>query len=129
MFPFMETYQKISCLSRQLFVEPKIIDMKTLWVLILVIVSVCVLHAFKAGQKSGISGRITPADGGQRVWAIQGSDSLSLIPTGGSFLIEAKPGLYKILVDAKEPYKDVLMENIEVTNGKTTDVGEIKLTQ
>ena len=103
--------------------------MKTLWVLILVIVSVCVLHAFKAAQKSGISGRITPPESGQRVWAIQGSDSLSLIPTGGSFLIEAKPGLYKILVHAKEPYKDVLMENIEVTNGKTTDVGEIKLTQ
>src|SRR5688572_4077604 len=103
--------------------------MKTVWVLALVIAVVCVLHAFKAAQKSGISGRITPAESGQTVWAIQGSDSLSLVPTGGSFLIEAKPGLYKIIVDAKEPYKDVMLENIEVTNGKTTDVGEIKLTQ
>lgn len=103
--------------------------MKTLWVLILVIAVVCALHAFKSAQKSAISGRITPAESGQRVWAIHGNDSLSLIPTGGSFLIEARPGIYKIIVDAKEPYKDVLMENIEVTNGKTTDVGEIKLTQ
>jgi hypothetical protein len=103
--------------------------MKTLWVLVAVISMVCVLHAFKSAQKSGLSGRITPAESGLMVWAIQGSDSLSLVPTGGSFLIEAKPGIYKIIIDAKEPYKDVLLENIEVTNGKTTDVGEIKLTQ
>jgi hypothetical protein len=103
--------------------------MKTLWVLILVIAVVCVLHAFKAAQKSGITGRITPAESGQMVYAIQGADTLRLVPNGGSFLIEAKPGLYKIIVDAKETYKDVLIENIEVTNGKTTDVGEIKLTQ
>ena len=103
--------------------------MKTLWVLVGVISIVCILHAFKAAQRSGLSGRITPAESAQMVWAIQGNDSLSLVPTGGSFLIEAKPGIYKIIVDAKEPYKDVLLENIEVTNGKTTDVGEIKLTQ
>ena len=103
--------------------------MKTLWVLILVIAVVCVLHAFKAAQKSGISGRITPAESGQMVWAIHGSDTLRLVPTDGSFLIEAKTGIYKIIVDAKEPLKDVLMENIEVTNARTIDVGEIKLTQ
>ena len=103
--------------------------MKTLWVLITVIALVTALHAFKAAQKAGLSGRITPAESGLMVWAIQGSDSLSLVPTGGSFLIEARPGIYKIIVDAKEPYKDVMLENVEVVNGKTTDVGEIKLTQ
>jgi len=103
--------------------------MKTTWVLVAVISIVSVLHAFKAVQTSGISGRITPADAAQMVWAIQGSDSLRLVPAGGTFMIEARPGLYKVIVDAREPFKDVLLENIEVTTGKTTDVGEIKLTQ
>ena len=105
------------------------IFMKTVWVLITVISMVVVLHAFKAAQRSAISGRINPSDAGQLVLAIQGADTVKMIPAGGAFLIEARPGLYKLIVDAKEPFKDVLMENIEVVNGKTTDVGEIKLTQ
>jgi hypothetical protein len=103
--------------------------MKTRWVLILVIAIVTILHAYRAAQKSGISGRITPADAVVLVYAIQGTDSLKFIPTAGSFLIEAKPGLYKIIIDGKEPYKDVMLENIEVSNGKTTDLGEIKLSR
>jgi hypothetical protein len=103
--------------------------MKTVWVLIGVIILVVVLHAFKAAQRAGISGRISPGDAGQMVFAVQGSDTVKLVPSNGSFLLEARPGIYKLIVDAKEPFKDVLMENIEVVNGKTTDVGEIKLTQ
>jgi hypothetical protein len=103
--------------------------MKTVWVLISVIIVVIALHAFRAAQRSGISGRINPSDAGQMVFAVHGADTVKLIPSNGSFLLEARPGLYKLIVDAKEPYKDVLMENVEVVNGKTTDVGEIKLTQ
>lgn len=95
----------------------------------MVVAVVIVLHAFKAAQKSGLSGRITPAAFGRMVWAIQGSDTLRLEPENGSFIIEAKPGIYRIIIDAKDPYIDVLLENIEVITGKTTEVGEIKLTQ
>ncbi len=44
-------------------------------------------------------------------------------------MLEAKPGIYKVIVDAKQPFKDVLIESVEVTSGKTTDLGEIKVSQ
>jgi len=103
--------------------------MKTVWVLIGVISVVIVLHAFKAAERSGISGRLTPANGGQMIWAIRGTDTLKWVPSDGDFLIEARPGLYNIFVDTKQPFKDVLLENVRVSNGRTTDVGVIKLSK
>jgi hypothetical protein len=45
----------------------------------------------------------------------------------GVFSLAAKPGLYKVVIDAIEPYKDAILENIEVKEGQTVDVGEIVL--
>ena len=103
--------------------------MKTIWVLVALIATVSLLHAYKAALVSGISGRVSPTDAVEFVWAIQGTDSLKSVPANGVFMLEAKPGLYKVIVDAKQPYKDVLVESVEVTDGKTTDLGEIKIIQ
>jgi hypothetical protein len=103
--------------------------MKTSWILVALIIIVSVLHAYKAALISGISGRVSPTDAVEYVWAIQGKDSLKLAPANGVFMLEAKPGLYRVIVDAKQPYKDVMLESVEVTDGKTTDLGEIKIIQ
>ena len=83
--------------------------------------------SFTSFQTATISGKIIPADGAELVWAIKDADSLSTKPAAGSFKFDLKPGIYMILIDAKEPYKDVQFEKVEVTEGKSLDLGEIKL--
>lgn len=79
-------------------------------------------------QISSISGKISPADAPESVWAIMGSDSARTIPAkDGSFELITRAGIWKLIVMAKQPYKSAAMERVEVTDGSNTDVGEIKL--
>lgn len=89
-------------------------------------VSVAGLFSWSVGQ-SAIVGTVSPADGAESVWAISGTDSAKGIISSGSFSLSVKPGVYKLFVDAKEPYKDVLLENLEVRQGQPFDAGEIVL--
>lgn len=89
--------------------------------------SVAGLVAFTMPAQSTISGKTTPADGAETVWAISTTDSARGVISSGSFTIEVKPGTYKLIVDAKTPYKDVILENLEVKQGQPLDVGEIVL--
>jgi hypothetical protein len=91
----------------------------------IVAASVAGLFAF-ASAETGISGKVTPQDGAESVWAI-GTDSTKGIISSGNFSIQVKPGTYKIFVDAKDPFKDVSLENLEVRDGQPLDVGEIVL--
>ena len=79
--------------------------------------------AFRSMQSS-ITGKISPADGAESVWAIGTSDSVKAPVTSGTFNITVKPGTYKVIVDAREPRKDVVLDNVEVKN-QPVDVGEI----
>jgi len=90
--------------------------------------SVAGLFAFTTTATS-ITGKVTPADGAEAVWAISGTDSTKGAITSGAFAIEVKPGNYKVIVDAKDPYKDVTLENLEVKQDQALDVGEIVLQQ
>lgn len=103
--------------------------MKTSWVLVTLLAVVTLLHAYKAALVFGINGKVSPTDAVEYIWAIQGKDSLRTVPANRVFMLEAKPGLYKVIVDAKQPFKDVLLESVEVTDGKATDLGEIKIIQ
>jgi len=85
------------------------------------------LYAFHTVNQAAISGTVTPPEGATAVWAVNGSDSTSGNISNGSFSISVKPGTYKLVVDAKEPYKDVSLENIQVSDTAATNVGEIKL--
>jgi hypothetical protein len=82
-----------------------------------------------APAKSGIVGKLNPIDGAELVWVLGSSDSLKMVPAQGQFFFDVKPGVYKLVVDAKEPYKDVLLENLQVKQDETLDVGEIPLKQ
>lgn len=90
--------------------------------------SIAGILAFTVSQ-STITGKVTPADGATLVWAISGSDSTKAPISAGAFALQVKPGTYKILVDAKAPYKDVILENLEIKEGQPLDVGEIVLQQ
>ena len=85
------------------------------------------LYAFRSVDQSSITGKVSPADQAEAVWAISGTDSVTANVVSGAFSLAVKAGTYKVVVDAKEPYKDASLENVTVADGAPTDVGEIKL--
>lgn len=101
---------------------------KTVATLIILIITVASLHAFRVMQQSVIKGRIYPADGAEIVVAIHGTDSLKIKPADGGFNFVVKPGGWKVWIDAKAPLKDVTVD-ADVKEGQTSDLGEIKLNQ
>lgn len=84
-------------------------------------------HKVKAATV--IKGRIDPIDAAVEVWAINGTDTLKVGITDGGFTINVKPGIYKVVIVAKVPYKDVIKDDVQVADGNTTDIGTIKLQQ
>jgi hypothetical protein len=103
----------------------KAINLKTAG---LSVVAAVGLFAFSKIETGSIKGKITPANGATKVWAISGNDTLKASVDGGSFNItDAKPGTYKLIVEAMPPYKNMAKEGVSVSDGQSTDVGEIKL--
>ena len=84
--------------------------------------------AMKEIAPSSISGKITPVDAAEAVWAIKETDTLkATVSTEGAFQVEVKPGTWKLMVSAKAPYRNAEIGQVVVTEDKNTDVGEIKL--
>ena len=92
-----------------------------------VIISLILVSAFASNFRSGVQGSIDPPDGAKRIWAASGKDTVSIIPAPGSFIMELKPGTWKLVVEANLPYKNAERESILVTDGELTDIGLIKL--
>lgn len=101
---------------------------KTFATLIAIIIAVAGLHAFRSMNQSKLTGKITPASGANIVWAINGKDSTRIKSANGTFALTIKPGPWKLLINAKEPLENVVLD-VHVQEGKTTDLGEIKLQQ
>jgi len=93
-----------------------------------IIISVVLISSF-ANDRSGIQGTIDPPEGARKIWAVSGKDTVAIIPSPGSFIMDLKPGNWKLVVDAVLPYKNVERDGILVTDGQITDIGLIKLTQ
>jgi uncharacterized membrane protein len=89
--------------------------------------SVAGLFAFSAATQTAITGKVVPGDGAETVWAISATDSTKGTLSAGTFTLDVKPGTYKVIVDAKDPYKDVTLENLEVKQDQPLNVGEIVL--
>jgi hypothetical protein len=88
------------------------------------------LLAFKNIDTGSIKGTVTPADGATKAWALSSSDTLKADIQSGSFeIIGAKAGTYRLIIEAKPPYKNTAKDNVTVTDGAPTNVGEIKLGQ
>jgi hypothetical protein len=95
--------------------------------LIGVIISIVLISSFASMDRSGIQGTIDPPEGARRIWAVSGKDTVSIIPPPGSFIMDVKPGTWKLVVEAVLPYKNAERESIVVrwTNNR---YGLIKLT-
>ena len=88
------------------------------------------LFAFKGISTGTIKGTIMPADGATKAWALSSTDTLKADIQNGSFEISnAKPGTYRLIIEAKPPYKNTAKDNVAVADGQPTNVGEIKLGQ
>jgi hypothetical protein len=88
------------------------------------------LFAFKAIDNGSIKGTVSPAEGAVQAWALSSTDTLKAAITNGAFEItNVKPGDYRLIIEAKPPYKNVAKEAVSVKDGAPTEVGEIKLAQ
>ncbi len=88
------------------------------------------LFAFKSLDNGSIKGTVTPADGAVQAWAISSADTLKAAVNNGAFEItNVKPGDYRLIIEAKPPYKNQAKEGVSVKDDTPTDVGEIKLEQ
>jgi len=77
---------------------------------------------------TSIYGNIEPAEAAKKVFAIKGTDTLVVIPEAGKFSIAVSAaGSWKIYVQAMPPYKDASVNSVIVEEGKSSDVGTIRL--
>ncbi|HEY0433693.1 MAG TPA: carboxypeptidase regulatory-like domain-containing protein [Chitinophagaceae bacterium] len=101
--------------------------MKRMMIPIFLLALFALLIAANRRVQTSIVGRVNPVAGANMVVAVSGHDSSSSTIVNGAFNLEAKPGIYRVVIDAVEPYKDAVLENINVKDGQTVDVGEIML--
>jgi hypothetical protein len=101
--------------------------MKKIMIVICATIIIIVAFAFQRHFKSGIYGTIDPVDGAKRVWAISGRDSIPTVPVSGKFSIEAKPGTWRVFVEAVDAGKNASIDNVLVVESQFTDVGVIRL--
>ena len=88
------------------------------------------LFAFSAVRTGSIKGSVNPVDGAVNAWALSGTDTLKAVINKGTFEIaDAKPGTYRVIIEAKAPFKNAAKDGVTVAEGQATDVGEIKLAQ
>ena len=86
------------------------------------------LFSFNALRSGSIKGTVSPAEGGIRAWAESSTDTLKAPIISGAYEIaDAKPGTYKIVIEAKPPYKNAAKDGVAVTDGQAADAGEITL--
>jgi hypothetical protein len=86
------------------------------------------LFAFKHIERGYIRGTIIPAEGAATAWAISATDTVKAdIQFGKLEILNVKAGVYRLIVEAKPPYKNAAKDNIIVADGQPTSVGEIRL--
>ncbi len=95
--------------------------------LCLVIIGITSIHAVKLMKTASFHVRILPAAAADRVWAIQGHDSLEMMNVHGEYFLRSiNPGYWQVSVEASAPYKNSHYE-MTVNPGFDKDLGEIRL--
>jgi hypothetical protein len=86
------------------------------------------LFAFSSLRDGSIRGTVSPPEGGVRAWAESYTDTLKAPIINGSYEITGlKPGTYKIIIEAKPPYRNAARDGVMVSDGQSSDAGEIRL--
>jgi hypothetical protein len=102
---------------------------KAAWELVLILLAITGIHTLRIMNSGVIHGKLYPASPVKSVTAVNGTDSVKTVSENGSFVMTVNPGIWKVVVAMKEQTKNVIRENIEVTGGKRTNLGEIRLTE
>ena len=97
------------------------------FLVVVVLLLVLVMFSFRNGVQTSIVGRVSPVDGAVSARAIAAKDTAFSKIVNGGFSFSVKPGVYQVLIDAVRPYKDAVLENINVKEDQAVDVGEIIL--
>jgi hypothetical protein len=97
--------------------------------LCLVVLVITGIHAMRLIRANTINGKVNAPNALQFVWAIQGKDSVIVGGVDGTFSLKVKPGIWTVLLHTKNPYKNRVIENVVVNEGRSTDLGEIILQQ
>ncbi|HMH32353.1 MAG TPA: carboxypeptidase-like regulatory domain-containing protein [Puia sp.] len=88
------------------------------------------LFSFRSLFNGTVKGTVSPPDAAVRAWIVSATDTLKVPIDKGTFTIQdVKPGVYKVIIEAKPPYKNAAKDGITVADGQPSDVGEIKLSQ
>lgn len=96
--------------------------------LCLVIIGISSIHAVRLLQTSSFHLKLFPADGADRVWAIQGRDSVEMLNVNGEYILRSiNPGHWQVRVEANEPYQNARYTIRDVKPGIDMDLGEIRL--
>ena len=91
-------------------------------------ISSAALFSFNSLQTSSIKGTATPAENAISAWAVSGADTFKVAVQNGAFEItNVKPGTYSLTIEASAPFVNAIKNDVVVTEGQTTDVGEIAL--
>ncbi|ULQ51636.1 carboxypeptidase regulatory-like domain-containing protein [Flavihumibacter fluvii] len=84
--------------------------------------------AFTSIDTGSIKGKVSPAEGAVQAWAMSATDTLKAPIDNGMYEIPgAKAGIYKLVIEAKPPFKNAAKEGISVAEGQATEVAEIIL--
>jgi hypothetical protein len=128
---FLQTVAKLSVYSftEQLYLLSKMDNgMRNAMVqLCLVIMGISSIHAVRLMQTASFHVRVFPATAADRVWAIQGHDSLEMTNVQGEYYLRSiNPGDWQVSIEANAPYRDSRYE-MTVKPGIDKDLGEIRL--
>jgi hypothetical protein len=86
-------------------------------------IAVASLVSFKTSPAPSIKGKVTPANYAVRAWAITETDTLYTTIKDGNFEFpNARPGVYRIVIEALSPYRHMAKDGIVVKDGQATDV-------
>ncbi len=95
--------------------------------LCLVILVITGIHAMRLIKANTINGKVSAPSALQYAWAVKGADSVIVAADHGNFSIKVSPGIWKVLLHTRSPYRNQEIDNIIVTDGHSTDLGEIIL--
>ncbi|MBS1947673.1 MAG: hypothetical protein JST47_07875 [Bacteroidetes bacterium] len=94
-----------------------------------VLLAITSLHAMKQIKSNTIVGKVSAPGALEYAWAIHDKDSVIVAASNGTFNLKVKPGVWKVLLHTKTPYKNEVIHNVVVSEGHSTNLGEIILEQ
>jgi hypothetical protein len=101
---------------------------KTKLALLGLAITVAGLLSFRQPAPSLIKGKVTPAFYGVHAWAISENDTLYTTISDGNFeFAVSEPGTYRIVIEARSPYRHMAKDGIVVNAGHETNIGELSL--